>query len=255
MANQVVQKEDQFPTDLLDELTATAGEGTTFESSELQIPFIRIIQALSPQIKRKDPLFIEGADQGDAFNTVTNQFWNGEDGLTVIPCYQETKYLEFVPRETGGGFVGELSTKDPMIQKTERKGAREILPNGNDLVKSDQHYCLIVEGDGMIQPAIVDMKASQLKVSQRWKTQISMLKIKNPKTNQLMTPALFATQWKLVTVEESNDKGTWYNWSVTKDDLVQSKEIFDQAKKFRQSIMDGAVKAVDETGISDEIPI
>ena len=31
MANQVVQKEDQFPTDLLDDLTATAGEGTTFE--------------------------------------------------------------------------------------------------------------------------------------------------------------------------------------------------------------------------------
>jgi hypothetical protein len=51
MANQVVQKEDQFPTDLLDELTATAGEGTTFESSELQIPFIRIIQALSRQTR------------------------------------------------------------------------------------------------------------------------------------------------------------------------------------------------------------
>ena len=91
MANQVTKKEDQLPADLLDEITATAGEGTSYDSSEMQIPFVRIIQALSPQIKKKDPMYIEGADQGDAFNTVTSQFWNGEEGLVVVPCYQETK--------------------------------------------------------------------------------------------------------------------------------------------------------------------
>jgi hypothetical protein len=53
MANQVTKKEDQLPADLLDEITATAGEGTSYDSSEMQIPFVRIIQALSPQIKKK----------------------------------------------------------------------------------------------------------------------------------------------------------------------------------------------------------
>jgi len=210
MNKEIVVKEDQLPTDLLDEITASAGEGTTFDSSEMQIPFIRIIQALSPQVQKKDPKFIAGADQGDAFNTVTNEHWNGDDGLIVVPCYQETKFLEFVPRDSGGGFMGELEPNNPDIQKTERKGAKEVLPNGNELVKSDQHYCLVLDENGMMQPAIVDMKSSQLKVSRRWKTQIAMQKIQHPKTKALLTPAVYATMWKLTTIQESNDQGTWF---------------------------------------------
>ena len=247
MKKEIVVKEDQLPVDLLDEITASAGEGTTFDSSEMQIPFIRIIQALSPQVQKKDPAFIAGADQGDAFNTVTNQHWNGDDGLIVVPCYQETKFLEFVPRDSGGGFMGELEPNNPDIQKTERKGAKEVLPNGNELVKSDQHYCLVLDENGMMQPAIVDMKSSQLKVSRRWKTQIAMQKIQHPKTKALLTPAVYATMWKLTTIQESNDQGTWFNWSVTKHGLVQTKDILGEAKLFREQVMKGAVKAVDET--------
>ena len=247
MNKEIVTKKDQLPADLLDEITASAGEGTTFDSSEMQIPFIRIIQALSPQVNKKDPAFIDGADQGDAFNTVTSEFWTGEEGLLVIPCYQETKFLEFVPRESGGGFMGELEPNNPDIQNTERKGAKEILPNGNELVKSDQHYCLVVGDGGMVQPAIVDMKSSQLKVSRRWKTQIAMQKIRHPKTDALLTPAVYATMWRLNTLQESNDQGTWYNWSVTKHGLVQTKDILSEAKLFREQVMKGAVKAVDET--------
>ena len=256
MNKEIVTKKDQLPADLLDEITASAGEGTTFDSSEMQIPFIRIIQALSPQVNKKDPAFIDGAEQGDAFNTVTSEFWTGEEGLLVIPCYQETKFLEFVPRESGGGFMGELEPNNPDIQNTERKGAKEILPNGNELVKSDQHYCLVVGDGGMVQPAIVDMKSSQLKVSRRWKTQIAMQKIRHPKTDALLTPAVYATMWRLNTLQESNDQGTWYNWSVTKHGLVQTKEILSEAKLFREQVMKGAVKAVDETEPleKDEVP-
>ena len=247
MNKEIVVKEDQLPTDLLDEITASAGEGTAFDSSEMQIPFIRIIQAMSPQANKKDDAYIEGSGQGDAFNTVTNEFWGGDDGLIVVPCYQETKFLEFVPLDNGGGFVGEIEPSHPDIQKATRDGAKELLPNGNELVKSDQHYCLVI-GDGvLIQPAIVDMKATQLKVSRRWKTQIAMQKIRHPKTNALLTPAVYATMWKLTTVQESNDKGTWYNWSVTKHGLVQTKDILGEAKLFREQVMKGAVKAVDET--------
>jgi hypothetical protein len=247
MTKEIIIKEDQLPADLLDEITASAGEGTSFDSSEMQIPFIRIIQALSPQIKKKDPAFIEGADQGDAFNTVTSEHWSSEEGLLVVPCYQETKFLEFVPRDSGGGFMGEIEPSNPDLQNTERKGSREVLPNGNELVKSDQHYCLIVGDGGMMQPAIVDMKSSQLKVSRRWKTQIAMQKIRHPKTNALLTPAVYATMWKLTTTEESNDQGTWFNWAVAKHGLVNTKDILTEARLFREQVMKGAVKAVDET--------
>ena len=251
MSTNVVKKEEAgLPAELMDDIVATAGEGVDYDTSELQIPFIRVIQALSPQIKKSDPAFIKDAGQGDAFNTVTGQFWSGEDGITVIPCFQETKYLEFIPLDQGGGFVGERKVTDPDLANTERNGAKEILPNGHELVKSDQHYCIIVGEDGMHQPAIVDMKSTQLKVSRRWKTQIAMQKVKDSK-GQMRTPALYATMWKLSTTEESNQMGTWYNWQVEKVGFIQDKAMFDEAKSFRESIAKGEVKAAADPETSD----
>jgi len=108
---------------------------------------------------------------------VTGEVWKGDDGVTIIPCFQTTKYLEFTPRDQGGGFRGEINPTDPVLQRTSRVGSKEILPTGNELVKSDQHYCLVMGGDGAYQPAVIDMKSTQLKVSRRWKTQIAMQKI------------------------------------------------------------------------------
>ena len=249
MATAVAKKKSaELSTDVLDDIFEYAGEGTAYDSSEMQIPFVRILQAMSPQLKKREAEYIEGAEQGDMFNTVTKQLWTGEDGITIIPCFQTTKYLEFTPREQGGGFRGEISATDPILKRTERQGAKEMLPTGNELVKSDQHYCLILDDDGGFQPVVVDMKSSQLKVSRRWKTQIAMQKVKHPKTGQLITPPLFATQWRFTTVEEANDQGSWFNYSVEKVGLLESRELLLEAKSFRDSVAAGEVKAAPEMG-------
>jgi hypothetical protein len=236
-------KETAVSADVLDDIYDTAGDGAAFDSSEMQIPFIRVLQALSPQLNKKKPEYIEGASQGDLFNTVTRQVWSGEEGIVVVPCYQVTKYLEFVPRDSGGGFKGEISPSSSALQATVRQGSKEILPNGNELVKSDQHFCLVLDGEGGYLPAVVDMKSTQLKVSRRWKTNIAMQKVKNPKTGAMITPAVYATRWKLTTTEESNDQGSWNNYLVEKVGLVEDRNLFLEAKAFRESIMAGQVRA------------
>jgi hypothetical protein len=229
--------------EVMDDIFGMAGEGAAFDSSEMQIPFVRVAQSLSPQLNKKKPEYIEGLSTGDAYNTLTGQMWAGEKGLVIIPCYQTTKYLEFVPRESGGGFRGEINANDPILQRTSRNGSKEILPTGNELVKSDQHFCLIVDEDGMTQPVVVDMKSTQLKVSRRWKTQIAMQKIKHPTTGAIITPPVFATMWLLTTTEETNDKGDFYNWSIDKVGTVDTRDLLVEAKNFRESIMRGEVKA------------
>ena len=244
MANAVAKaQETALSTEILDDIYESAGEGTVYGSNEMQIPFVRVAQSLSPQLNKKKAEHIEGLSVGDAFNTLTGQTWGGEQGLVVIPCYQTTKYLEFRPRETGGGFVGEVSANSPRMGTTTRNGSKEILDNGNELVKSDQHFCLILDEDGMTQPVVVDMKSTQLKVSRRWKTMIAMSKLKHPKTGAIFTPPLYATMWRLTTVEESNDKGDFYNWAVEKIGTVDMPEVLSLAKQFRKSIESGAVKA------------
>jgi hypothetical protein len=83
-------KETAVSTDVLDDIFETAGEGAAFDSSEMQIPFVRVLQALSPQLNKKKPEYIEGAAQGDLFNTVTNE-WSGEAGRhrgPLLPHHQ-----------------------------------------------------------------------------------------------------------------------------------------------------------------------
>jgi hypothetical protein len=243
MANEVATaKNTALSADLLDDMMLDAGEGAAFSADEMQIPFVRLLQALSPQLNKKKAEYIEGASSGDAFNNVTGQYWDGEQGLTVIPCYQTTKYLEFTPREMGGGFRGEINPNNPVLQQTTRSGSKEILPNGNELVKSDQHFCLIVDEDGGFQPAVIDMKSTQLKVSRRWKTQIAMQKVTLP-DGRKVTPPVFATMWKLRSVEESNDQGSWSNWAVEKIGLVEDRDLYQEARTFRKSIEAGEVKA------------
>jgi len=236
-------KETALSVDVMDDIFDMAGEGASYDSSEMQIPFVRLAQLLSPQLNKKKPEYIDGLSDGDPFNNVTGQHWVGETGLVVIPCYQTTKYLEFVPRTSGGGFRGEINANDPLLQKTVREGSKEILPNGNELVKSDQHFCLIVDEEGMTQPVVIDMKSTQLKVSRRWKTQIAMHKIKHPKTGVIITPPVFATLWRMTTMAETNDKGDFYNWAVEKVGTVESRDLLQEAKAFRESIMRGEVKA------------
>ena len=67
--------------DVLDIFASNEGAGLDYDTNDLQIPFIRVIQALSPQIKKSDPAYIDGASQGDIFNTVTGQHWDGEEGV------------------------------------------------------------------------------------------------------------------------------------------------------------------------------
>jgi|TARA_R110000824_G_scaffold57261_5_gene155970 hypothetical protein len=256
MTNAVANKKSaELSTDVLDDIFETAGEGAAFDSSEMEIPFVRLLQALSPQLSKKKPEYIEGASMGDLFNTVTKQWWSGDEGITVIPCFQKTVYLEFVPRESGGGFQGEISPTDPILQKTNRVGSKEILPHGNELVKSDQHFCLVVGEDGSWQPTVIDMKSSQLKHSRRWKTQIAMQKVKHPKTGSMVTPAVFATMWKLTSTEDSNDQGDWANYQIEKVGLVDKRELLLEAKSFRDSIAAGEMKAApEETPAQSQTP-
>jgi len=249
MATAVATKKNaELSTDLMDDILEFAGEGAAYDSSEMQIPFVRVLQAMSPQLKKREAEYIEGSEQGDMFNTVTKQCWTGEDGIVVIPCFQTTKYLSFTPREQGGGFKGEIAATDPILKRTTRMGAKEILPTGDELVKSDQHYCLIVAEDGTYQPVVIDMKSSQLKVSRRWKTQIALQKVKHPKTGQSITPPLFANQWKFTTVEESNELGSWFNYQIELVGLVADRNLLLEAKAFRDSVAAGEVKAAPEEG-------
>ena len=78
---------------------------------------------------------------------------------------------------------------------------------------------------------------------------ISMNKARNPKTNQLQSVPIFSTLWKLTSVVEVNKKNEKYsNFAVQKIGPISTdkQDLYHAAKQFRESIIAGEVKAVQE---------
>ena len=237
-------------------LEADAGVGLeNITTEDMQIPFIRIIQALSPQLQKDDPLYIKGAEQGDIFNTVSQEVYKQDEGVIVVPAFFEKKFLEFQLRSSGGGFVRELAADDKDITMTSREGTIEMLPNGNELVRTHQHLVIAKSADGTIAPSVLDMKKTQLKVSRRWNT------LKN--SARLPSGALmpiYGTAWQLTTVLEANDRGKWFNYKLDRINNVtpEIEKMMLEARNMYQGVSKGEVKMAaapaDDMAKEDDVP-
>ena len=63
---------------------------------DLALPFIRILGDLSPQVKKSKAEYVEGAEPGMLFNTVSKELYNGDKGITVVPCYYKKRVYRMV---------------------------------------------------------------------------------------------------------------------------------------------------------------
>ena len=256
--NQVAQRKttNVVASELDKMLEADAGVGLeNITTEDMQIPFIRIIQALSPQLQKDDPLYIKGAEQGDIFNTVSQEIYKQDEGVIVVPAFFEKKFLEFQLRSSGGGFVRELAADDKDITMTSREGTIELLPNGNELVRTHQHLVIAQSADGTIAPSVLDMKKTQLKVSRRWNT------LKN--SARLPSGALmpiYGTAWQVTTVLEANDQGKWFNYKLDRvNDITPTIEkMMLEARNMYQGVSKGEVKmaaaSADEIAKEEDVP-
>lgn len=226
--------------ELMAELAADSGKG--FEEADrdaFAIPFLTILQDLSPQTKKKMAGYIEGAKAGDIYQSVSQEL---AESVRVIPCHYSRVFIEWVPRAKGGGFV---AAYDPLVglQKAEtatREGGSLLLPNGNELYDTRQHFVLVITDEGVASPALIAMKSTGLKVSRRWMAQMNSAVIEV--NSRIIAPPMFAWSYKLGVEEEANEKGSWFVWQISDRERVGDVNLYRQAKAFGQSMRGGNVK-------------
>jgi hypothetical protein len=75
-------------------------------------------------------------------NSVTKKLYDGDKGINVIPCFYKREYLEWKPRELGGGLVRIYSIDDPIVRTTKRdQFNRDVLPNGKLSGEHSKSFC------------------------------------------------------------------------------------------------------------------
>jgi hypothetical protein len=225
---------------------------------DLAIPFLVILQAGSPQVKRSEGDYIEGAYEGMLFNTVTKQVVDpAKDGLTVVPCFYDRNFVEWRVRESGGGFVAQHETPQGLKLQADAMRDdknRDILPNGHQINDTRTFLCLAIYGDGSTSPVFITLTSTQIKKARQWLMQQSLLKLKAPNGN-LYTPPMFASRWTVTTVPESNERGSWMGWAFTHAGYLKGPKdpLFVEAQALHKSMAEGTVKAdLSKSGVEPE---
>jgi len=207
---------------------------------DLALPFLKILGQLSPEVNKRDGKYVKGAEPGMIFNSVTGELYDGAKGIQVVPCHYRLEYIEWRDRGEGSGAPVAIhsSSSDVMTKTTRDASFKDRLPNGNYVERTASHF-VIVNGQTP-STALIAMKSTQLKISRKWNSMMAGIRLKGK--NGLFTPASFSHIYQLKTIQQSNDKGTWFGWEVSKIGPVQDTTLYQQAKTFAENVSKGDVK-------------
>lgn len=251
-------KEAQLPAEFMDEL-ADAGEQyqETMGKDDMSIPFLSILQSLSPQCTKGEAEYIKGAEPSDVFNTVTQALIkttdddsNAIEGARILPIAYKRTFIEWIPRSQGGGIVQEYSVEDGLSIITQRSSetGQDIIQEGSPLGKpgnqlndTHTHFAFLIGDDGTWEPVVLTMTSTQIKPSKDLNNMVSKQKLPDGRK----APRFFGI-YSFTTQRRSNDQGSWYIWKFEKvDDVLNAgmMDMFREAKDFAAGVVEGEHKA------------
>lgn len=242
MANNIAKaKNIELSPDLSFEDYAGAGlENVT--KDDVLIPRLTLLQALSPQLNKKKPEYIEGASIGDIADVGTGETF--EAPILFLPVHFQKVWIEWAPRESGKGLVGIHESADCMEGCDQNDRGQWVNAAGNYIAETSQFFGFNLAAEG--RKCFVSFTSTQLKKARRWNTLAMSEKLKR-KDGSEYTPPLFYRAYKLGSAEESNSQGDWAGWTVERgpkaEELPNFQTLFQEAIEFRNQLISGTVKA------------
>ncbi len=213
-------------------------ENTTRE--DYAIPFIGILEGLSPQLKT-----VEGAKPGGIINTVTDDLY---DEIRYVPCHLDHCFVEWRPKR--GGFVARHDLASDVVAKAKEASTEfgKYQTGDNDLAETFYVYGLLLNGDS-IEQSVISFTSTRIKKYKGWMTKARSVQVKQADGRRI-NPPLFAHVYRLSTIEEKSKDGEYNNWQVAFDGinaiearLAPDSDEYLAAKAFRDLAMSGATRA------------
>ncbi len=275
-----------IPADMMDELVADAGAGLSTAADDNIVPFIVLLQDMSPEVKKRDPNYVEGAEAGMYMDRATHRLWAGDEasaertGFPVLEfqhCYFDRAIVEWIPRTDGGGFVARHNIQGTVEDTMKRLGGKQVPdpqdPNKmnwksadgtHDLIDTRYHFGNIVN-DGNPKPAVIAFSSTGHTASRQWMTSMNDFKImgpdnqpmRNAKGETLTLPA-WARKYTIGTKPRENKKGSFFVATVADGGLIRDAFIRAKGKALHDGAKAGTITAsADEGGgsggVSNEI--
>jgi len=276
---EVKTKTDLVPTDMLEEFAVDAGAGVSTAADDNIVPFIVLLQDLSPEVKKRDPNYIEGAEAGMHMNRATKALYAGDKSMaerTGFPqlefqhCELDKAVIEWVPRTDGGGFVARHPLQGTVEDTMRRIGGVQMIdpkdPNKkiwktadgqHDLIETRYHFGNILN-NGNVQPAVLAFSSTGHTASRQWMSVMTGTKLTD-KNGTMFIPPAWAKRYVIGSKARENKKGSFFVTTVEDGGFIMSKAVRAAGKALHEAAKAGTVTAAaDETAgagndVSDEI--
>jgi hypothetical protein len=228
--------------DALAELTGMGNEEVRIDDAAT--PFLRILQANSPECKRSDAKYIKGAEEGMFYHTLHRIVVPRDPPQLMVNCFFEPLLIEWTPREQGGGMVRIYPGNDPILGKTSQVRddtgrARNVLPNGNHLVETAQHYCLwLNRNENRWEHVVLGLSSSQLKHSRALNALLLNEKVHDRRTNTMVPAPRFSRFIMVTTKVETKDKNSWFGYDFTLGQRITA-PVVPEAVAFAKMLQSG----------------
>lgn len=242
-----------------------AGKGMqSITEDERKVPFLQLIQSNSPELEEGGPKYLPNAKAGMFLNTATRQVYGK---LTMVPCARDHKYIEYIPREAGSGFVAvHKPDADAVLMLRAKHGRFGALPHnvtrrnadgkaldGTEFVESFELYSIFINPETNESfRAILSFKSTQIGKYQGFIGRYDGIKYQDAAGN-IIRPPLWAHRWVLASGVEKNKKGTFRGYSISleakkpdgSDDvpvkslIKRDSELYKEAAKFNAFVEAG----------------
>lgn len=223
------------------EMDASGFEDATLETQS--IPFIKLLQALSPQLKKSKPEFIEGAQAGMICNNVTNTLLG--ESLRMVVGKFERHYLEW-DNTTRGKLKGVHSPESVELRNDLIRDEKNQLvnPETDSTFQETYNYYVILPDHMEEGVCILSLSSSGIKAGKKLNRMLFSTMI--PGTKQKAMPYFMIFNANVV--ELSNDQGDWYGFDFKLDEFV-TQEVLDCVVDERKALPE---KTVDFAQSSDQ---
>ena len=203
------------PAFLQEKVKQDAGKGVSTAQEDNLVPMIYIIQTNSPQCNKRSEQYIGGAEPGDIWlRGAPHPIVKGEEGITAQPCYFYKEWVEWIPRDEGGGggagFVARYdhdrrpeAAKQKALDPKKPDQLTWVMPNGNHVIETRVHVLRVHTRDGVLN-YVLPLSGSGHSFSRGWMTLLN---------SKMIGPDIapsWAALYRLRTTLRKNSDGEWF---------------------------------------------
>lgn len=212
----------------------TARGSEEVRSSDMVLPRLEIVQALSP-IKETN----EEAKEGLLFNSVTQEVIG--DVAYFVPVYYRMEFLVWKDQKKGGGFFGSFNSRQAAEARVQEAVSAGENPDDLEIVDTPVQYGIRITPSGFSEQIVISMAKTKAKVSRKWNAMI-----------QIAGGDRFSRVYKLSSFRDENSKGQkFYNFTVQPAGFAPEK-VYREAERLYEVFKNQDVRVAHDTVVDND---